>query len=64
MAVATITISKTVDGKVVTETKKIEGSLEEIEMKAKEYGDIISVDIKKTGKETKKEVEVVVEKQD
>lgn len=33
-------------------------------MKAKEYGDIISVDIKKTGKETKKEVEVVVEKQD
>ena len=64
IAVATITISKTVDGKVVTETKKIEGSLEEIEMKAKEYGDIISVDIKKTGKETKKEVEVVVEKQD
>ena len=64
MAVATITISKTVDGKVVTETKKIKGSLEEIEMKAKEYGDIISVDIKKTGKETKKEVEVVVEKQD
>ncbi len=64
MAVATITISKTVDGKVVTETKKIEGSLEEIEMKAKEYGDIISVDIKKIGKETKKEVEVVVEKQD
>ena len=64
IAVATITISKTVDGKVVTETKKIKGSLEEIEMKAKEYGDIISVDIKKTGKETKKEVEVVVEKQD
>ena len=64
MAVATITISKTVDGKVVTETKKIKGSLEEIEMKAKEYGDIISVDIKKTGKETKKEVEVVVKKQD
>ena len=61
MAVATITTSKTVDGKVVTETKTVEGSIEEIEKKAKEAGEIVSVDIQKKGDKIIKEVKVEVE---
>ena len=64
MAVATITTSKTVDGKIVTETKTIEGSLEEIEKKAKEAGEIVSVDIQKEAKTVKVEVEKVIEKKE
>ncbi|MAD96497.1 MAG: sodium-translocating pyrophosphatase [Flavobacteriaceae bacterium] len=65
MAMATITTTKVVDGKEVTETKTIEGTLEEIEKKAKEAGDMVEVKIKKVAKdakEMKKEVEVIVEK--
>jgi K(+)-stimulated pyrophosphate-energized sodium pump len=47
MATATITTSTTVNGRTTTDTKEIEGSVEEIEKKAKEVGEIISVDIKK-----------------
>ena len=67
MAVATITTTKMVDGKEVTETKTIEGTIEEIEKKAKEAGELVEVKIKKTAddaKEIKKEVTVVVEKKE
>merc|ERR1711916_170881 len=50
MAMATITTTKVVDGKEVTETKTIEGTLEEIEKKAKEAGDMVEVKIKKVAK--------------
>ena len=64
MATATITTSKTIDGKIVTETKEYKGTLEEIEMKAKEAGEIVSIDIKKTKGAVKEEVKVIVEKQE
>jgi len=67
MAVATITTTKVVDGKEVTETKTIEGTIEEIEKKAKESGELVEVKIKKTAddaKEIKKEVSVIVEKKE
>ena len=67
MAVATITTTKVVDGKEVTETKTFEGTIEEIEKKAKEAGELVEVKIKKTAddaKEIKKEVKVVVEKKE
>ena len=67
MAVATFTTTKMVDGKEVTETKTIQGSIEEIEKKAKEAGDLVEVKIKKTAEdaqEIKKEVKVVVEKKE
>ena len=67
MAVATITTTKMVDGKEVTETKTIKGSIEEIEKKAMESGELVEVKIKKTAddaKEIKKEVKVVVEKKE
>ena len=67
MAIATITTTKVVDGKEVTESKTIEGTIEEIEKKAKEAGELVQVKIKKTAdnaKEIKKEVTVVVEKKE
>ena len=67
MAVATITTTKVVDGKEVTETKTIEGTIEEIEKKAKEAGELVEVKIKKIAddaKEIKKEVSVIVEKKE
>ncbi|MGC6284288.1 MAG: sodium-translocating pyrophosphatase [Polaribacter sp.] len=67
MAVATITTTKVVDGKEVTETKTFEGTIEEIEKKAVESGDLVEVKIKKTAddaKEIKKEVKAVVEKKE
>ncbi len=67
MAIATITTTKMVDGKEVTETKTIEGTIEEIEKKAMESGELVEVKIKKTAddaKEIKKEVKVVVEKKE
>lgn len=67
MAVATFTTTKMVDGKEVTETKTIQGSIEEIEKKAKEAGDLVEVKIKKTAEdaqEIKKEVKVIVEKKE
>ena len=67
MAVATITTTKVVDGIEVTETKTFEGTIEEIEKKAMESGDLVEVKIKKTAddaKEIKKEVKAVVEKKE
>ena len=67
MAIATITTTKVVDGKEVTETKIIEGTIEEIEKKAKEAGELVEVKIKKIAddaKEIKKEVSVIVEKKE
>ena len=64
MAIATITTSKSIDGKIITETQKIEGTIEEIQKKANEAGDIVSIDIKKNGNQVKKEVEVIVKKKE
>lgn len=67
MAIATISTTKVVDGKEVTETKIIEGTIEEIEKKAKEAGELVEVKIKKIAddaKEIKKEVSVIVEKKE
>jgi K(+)-stimulated pyrophosphate-energized sodium pump len=47
MATTTITTATTINGRTTTNIQKIEGSVEEIEKKAKEAGEIISVDIKK-----------------
>ncbi|MDB4047937.1 sodium-translocating pyrophosphatase [Polaribacter sp.] len=52
MAAATITTATTVNGKTITSTQEIEGTVEEIEEKANEAGTIISVNIQK---DTKKE---------
>ena len=46
LASAIIVSTKTVNGKTFTETETISGTLEEIEKRAKEIGDIESVDIK------------------
>ena len=46
LASAIIVTTKTVNGKTFTETETISGTLEEIEKRAKEIGDIESVDIK------------------
>ena len=67
MAIATITTTKMVDGKEVTQTKTIEGTIEEIEKKAMESGELVEVKIKKIAddaKEIKKEVSVIVEKKE
>jgi K(+)-stimulated pyrophosphate-energized sodium pump len=47
LASAIIVTTKTVNGKTFTETETISGTLEEIEKRAKEIGDIQSVDVKK-----------------
>ncbi|MCL4133907.1 UNVERIFIED_CONTAM: hypothetical protein GTU68_055296 [Idotea baltica] len=62
MAMATITTTKTVNGEAVTDIQKIEGTVAEIEQKAKEAGKLISVNISKNKKEVKEQVEVIVEK--
>ena len=61
LAMATITTTKTVNGKITEEVQKIEGTVAEIEKKAKEAGNIVSVNIDKNKKETTKKVEVIVE---
>ncbi|MBA6156024.1 sodium-translocating pyrophosphatase [Tenacibaculum sp. S7007] len=57
MAKATITTSTTKDGKTVTNIQKLEGTAEEIEAKAKEAGEIVSVNVKKEAKTIEVEVE-------
>ncbi|WP_298884524.1 sodium-translocating pyrophosphatase [uncultured Polaribacter sp.] len=61
LAMATITTTKTIDGKVTEEIQKIEGTVAEIEKKAKEAGNIVSVNVEKNKKEIKETVEVIVE---
>ncbi|MFK8059945.1 MAG: sodium-translocating pyrophosphatase [Polaribacter sp.] len=60
LAMATITTTKTVDGKTTTEVKEVEGTVAEIEKQAKEAGNNVSVKIK-----DKKELTevIVVQKQ-
>ena len=57
LAIATITKSKTIDGITTKEVQKIKGSVAEIEKKAEEAGNIVSVNITKNDTE---EVEVTV----
>ena len=45
---------KTIDGKTVTETQKIEGTIAEIEKKANLAGEIVSMDVKKNTETTEK----------
>ncbi|MCL7754545.1 sodium-translocating pyrophosphatase [Polaribacter sp. Z022] len=61
LAMATITTTKTIDGKITEEIQKIEGTVAEIEKKAKEAGNIVSVNVEKNKKEIKETVEVIVE---
>jgi len=64
LAMATITTTKTVNGKAVTETQKMQGTIAEIEQKAKEAGKIISVNISKDKKEITEIVDVTVQKKE
>ncbi|MFY9241906.1 MAG: sodium-translocating pyrophosphatase [Polaribacter sp.] len=64
MAVGTITTTKTINGKVVTEIEKIEGTIEEIEKRAKEAGSVVSVNVLKNDKIITEKVEVIVEKKE
>ena len=64
LAMATITTTKTIDGVVTEDIQKIEGTVEEIEKKAKEAGEIASVNVSKNKKEVTKKIEVIVEKQE
>ena len=49
LAMATIITTKTIDGTITEEIQKIEGTIAEIEMKAKEAGNMVSVNVKKNG---------------
>jgi len=62
-AVATLITTTTIDGKVVTETQKIEGTIAEIEKKANDAGEIVSMDVKNTDS-TNKEIEISIEKRE
>ena len=64
LAMATITTTKTIDGVVTEDIQKIEGTVAEIEQKAKEAGKIVSVNVTKDKKEVTEKVEVIVEKQE
>ena len=64
LAMATITTTKTVNGEVVTDIQKVEGTVAEIEQKAKEAGNTISVNVSKNKKEITEKVEVIVEKKE
>ena len=63
IAIATITTSKTINGKTTTEIQKIEGTIAEIEKKANEAGTIVSVNVEKT-KNKVEEVKVIVKSQE
>ncbi|WP_439130242.1 sodium-translocating pyrophosphatase [Polaribacter sp.] len=64
LAMATITTTKTVNGKVTEDIQKFEGTPEEIEQKAKEAGEIVSVNVTKNKNEVTKQVEVIVKKKE
>ncbi|UAM97114.1 sodium-translocating pyrophosphatase [Polaribacter litorisediminis] len=61
-AIATLITTTTIDGKTVTETQKIEGTIAEIEKKANLAGEIVSMDVKKNTETTEKEIEIIIEK--
>jgi len=50
LAMATITTTKFIDGKIFDEVQKITGTIEEIEQKAKEAGNVVSVNVVKNKK--------------
>ncbi|KGL58765.1 sodium-translocating pyrophosphatase [Polaribacter sp. Hel1_85] len=64
LAMATITTTKTIDGVVTEDVQKIEGTVAEIEQKAKESGKIVSVNVTKDKKEITEKVEVFVQKKE
>ncbi|APZ46356.1 sodium-translocating pyrophosphatase [Polaribacter reichenbachii] len=64
LAMATITTTKTVNGEITQDIQKFEGTVEEIEQKAKEAGEIVSVNVTKNKNEVKEQVEVIVEKKE
>ena len=57
LASATISTSKTVNGKTTTEIQKVEGTVAEIEKKANEAGTIVSINVEKAKETVKVEVE-------
>ena len=63
MAIATITTSKTINGKTTTEIQEFEGTIAEIEQKANDAGTIVSVNVEKT-KNKVEEVKVIVKSQE
>tara|TARA_R110002126_G_scaffold77796_3_gene193952 strand:+ start:16395 stop:18818 length:2424 start_codon:yes stop_codon:yes gene_type:complete len=62
MASATITTSKTIDGKVISETQEFEGTLEEVEQKAREAKEDVSIEMNEKSKEVQEDVEVIVKR--
>ena len=62
LAMATITTTKTIDGVVTEDIQEIEGTVAEIEQKAKNAGEIASVNVTKNKKEGTEKIEVIVEK--
>ena len=63
LATATITTSKTINGKTTTEIQEFEGTIAEIEQKANDAGTIVSVNVEKT-KNKVEEVKVIVKSQE
>ncbi len=63
LAIATITTSKTINGKTTTEIQEFEGTIAEIEQKANDAGTIVSVNVEKT-KNKVEEVKVIVKSQE
>ncbi|MGK0412187.1 MAG: K(+)-stimulated pyrophosphate-energized sodium pump [Polaribacter sp.] len=64
MAVATLITSTTIDGRTVTETQKVEGTIAEIEKKANLAGEIVSMDVKKNTETNTKEIEIIIKKKE
>jgi K(+)-stimulated pyrophosphate-energized sodium pump len=60
MASATTTTSKTIDGKVISETQEFEVTLEEVEQKVREAKEDVSIETNKKSKEIQEDVEVIV----
>jgi K(+)-stimulated pyrophosphate-energized sodium pump len=59
--ITTIITSKIIDGKVVTKTQKVVGTFQEVQDKAKEKGEIVSMSVKKNPITARKEIEIIVE---
>jgi K(+)-stimulated pyrophosphate-energized sodium pump len=62
LAMATISTTKTIDGVVTENVQKIEGTVAEIEKKAKEARTIVSVDVQKKGTKVIEEIKAEVKK--
>ncbi|WP_405608102.1 sodium-translocating pyrophosphatase [Polaribacter sp. Asnod1-A03] len=64
LAIETITTTKNVNGVVTEDIQKIEGTIDEIEKKAEEVGNIISVNVSKNKNEKTKEVKMIIKKKE